>query len=266
MKIQHMEKNQWIDTHFHLLEMEKKKIDPESTLVKLAEMGFTCCLDISVDLDGFDKRAGFAARYPFLYLTTGFTPASAGNASIKQDLDRMVRTIQTPKCLAIGEIGLDYYWNYGTKERQKELFLTQVEIAKTYNLPVIIHNRDADADTLELLRYASPSRSGIIHCFSSDYDFAKKAVDLGFLISFAGNVTYPKADVLRETAEKIPLSSILVETDSPYLAPVPVRGKPNSPENIVHTYEFIARLRGISTTGLVHAVLSNFRRLMGLLE
>jgi TatD DNase family protein len=259
-----MEKIPWTDTHFHLLEMEKKEFDPEMTLKRLENAGFAYCLDISVDLDGFERRAGMAARFPFLYLTTGFTPASAGLPGIKEDLERMVNTIKTPKCIAIGEIGLDYYWNYGTKDEQKDLFLVQVEIARAHDLPVVIHTREADQDTIELLKMAAPPRAGIIHCFSSDYEFAKKAIDLGFLISFAGNLTYPKSTALREVAEKIPPDSILVETDAPYLAPVPMRGKPNSPEYIAHTYEFLARLRGMTAPELAFAVTGNFRRIMNI--
>jgi TatD DNase family protein len=259
-----MEKIRWTDTHFHLLEMETREFDPEMTLKRLESMGFSYCLDISVDLDGFERRAAFAARFPFLYLTSGLTPASAGHPAIREDLDRMALTLKTPKCLAVGEIGLDYYWNYGTKTQQRELFLAQIEMAKANGLPVIVHTRDADPDTLEILKTACPPRAGVIHCFSSDYDFAKKAIDLGFLISFAGNATYPKSIQIRETAAKIPLSSILVETDAPYLSPVPRRGKPNSPEFITHTYEFLAQLRGMSAGELAAAVTSNFRRLTGL--
>ncbi|MBN1411649.1 MAG: TatD family hydrolase [Spirochaetales bacterium] len=259
-----MKRISWIDSHFHLLEMEKKKIDIELTLNNLMNKGFVYGLDISVDMDGLDRRAGLAEKHDFLYFTTGLTPASTGNPGINNDLMKMAEIINHPKCLAVGEIGLDYHWNYGTPALQQELFIAQLALAAKKKVPVIIHTRDADADTIGILASRKPDRAGIIHCFSSDYAFARQAIDLGFCISFAGNVTFPKAVDLQETAKKIPLESLLIETDAPYLSPVPVRGKPNTPEHIIHTYNYLAELRGLSLEDLASAVLANFKRIMGL--
>ena len=169
----------------------------------------------------------------------------------------------TNRLIAIGETGLDWYWNYGTPERQIFLFEKQLELAQKFDLPVIIHNREADKEILDILKKKTPSRGGIIHCFSSDYNFALKCIDLGFFISFAGNITYKKNTIIQEAAKKLPVSSILVETDSPFLSPQQVRELPNTPAFVGYTYKFIAESRGEDINNFIINVKNNFICLFG---
>lgn len=158
----------------------------------------------------------------------------------------------------IGEAGLDFHWNYGSKKDQTDLFRVQIEISEELNVPIIIHSRDADKELLEILNGYNFSASGIMHCFSSDITLAKAALDKGLYISFAGNVTYKSNTSIQEAAKYVPLDRILYETDSPYLSPIPLRGKPNTPENTDITSEFIADLRAMSTEKLREAAIENF--------
>jgi len=162
---------------------------------------------------------------------------------------------------AIGEIGLDWHWNYGTKKQQMELFEAQIQLADKYKLPVLIHNREADQDILNILKQNSLNSRGILHCFSSDYETAVKLIDMGLYISFAGNVSYKKNSVLREVASKIPVESILLETDSPYLSPQQVRGKPNHPGHIAYTYETVADCQNIPLKEFINSIKNNFKSL-----
>ncbi|MCK5199212.1 MAG: TatD family hydrolase, partial [Spirochaetales bacterium] len=161
----------------------------------------------------------------------------------------------------IGEIGLDWNWNYGTKKLQIELFEAQIELANKYKLPILIHNREADKEVIETLKTTPPSSGGIVHCFSSDYQAAVNFLDLGLSISFAGNATYKKNSNLREVAAQIPEESIFVETDSPYLSPQKVRGKLNHPGHIGFIYETIAECRKMAIDELIISVKDNFLKL-----
>lgn len=158
----------------------------------------------------------------------------------------------------IGEIGLDYHWNYGTEGDMESLFEAQLELAGALDLPVAIHNRDADEQTIRILRRHHVARGGIIHCFSSDRAAAEAFLELGYHISFAGNVTYKSNSKLVEALKAVPLDRLLLETDSPYLAPVPMRGRVNTPLNIAHTYAFVAAVKGIDAEALDRIVRDNF--------
>ena len=162
-----------------------------------------------------------------------------------------------PKVVGVGEIGLDYYHKYGDRNAQIEFFVRQLEIASNHNLPVIIHNREAGEDTKNILKSKLPSAGGILHCFSEDYQYAKIMIDLGLYISFAGNLTYRNAKNLHEVAKSIPLRSLLIETDSPFLTPHAYRGKRNQPAYLVETAKFLAELRGMRIEDLSEILLQN---------
>ena len=169
------------------------------------------------------------------------------------------------KLLAIGEIGLDYHMGKDDREEQVKMFESQIRLAKKYDLPIIIHNRDASGDILEILKRNAPfDRGGIIHCFSASLEWAKEVIKLGFYISFSGSVTFKNAVNIQEVAKCIPEDKILVETDSPYLAPVPYRGKRNEPKFVVEVANFIANLRGVSYEHFNKCVTSNFNKLFKL--
>jgi TatD DNase family protein len=241
--------------------MEKKGIAVTGLMDKLFNEHLSFGLDVSVDADQFDRRLKLADKYPGLYLSFGFSPAFVQNKYWEKDLGSFDEIPGMEKVRAVGETGLDWHRDYGTREDQTKLFVKQLNFADKYDLPVIIHNRDADKEMIEVLRKFSPGKRGVIHCFTSDYDFAVKVLDLGFYISFAGNLTFRKAYNLHDTARKVPFDRILLETDSPYLSPEPLRGKINTPENIHHTYLFFSELRKIPLEETAGIVARNFEKL-----
>lgn len=168
------------------------------------------------------------------------------------------------RIVAIGEIGLDYYRKFGDRDSQIELFIRQLEMAEQLHLPVVIHNREAGNDVLEILREELPSRGGVLHCYSEDYEYAKNALELNLYVSFAGNVTYRNAKNLHETAKKIPLDRILIESESPFMVPAAYRGKRNRPSYLGETSEYIAQLRDLPLEELTEALYANSLRFFGL--
>ena len=256
--------NGMIDSHFHSMEMEKKGIRLAKVLESVFESGLSAAVDICISIEAFEKQKALTAAFPLVYHTLGLYPGDAGNPASLKNLDLLEKYAASGDILAIGECGLDYHWMYGTKAKQRELFVSQIDIANSCNLPIVVHNRDADDDTLDALSTQRPRAGGIMHCYSSDAAYAKKVMDIGMYISFAGNVTYKNAHLLQETAKKVPLSSLLIETDAPYLAPAPVRGKPCDPRSVQYTYGFIADLRNMDPDDLIAGVQENFENLFQL--
>lgn len=230
-----------IDTHCHL-DMLKTEEDLKESVEKLDFL-----LTIGCDKEEIKKAVELANKYENVYASIGFHPYDIKDITDK-DLEELKDTIQKEKkVIAVGEFGLDYYRDYTPKDKQKYFFERQIEIAKQLNLPIIIHSREAPRDTEKILeKYAPYPASGIIHCFGGDMQMMEKCVDMGFYISFAGNITYPKAENLREIAKKVPLNRLLLETDSPFLAPQKKRGKPNKPSYIYYTRDFVANLLGLT--------------------
>jgi TatD DNase family protein len=252
-----------IDSHFHSLHMERRGLDVRRILTDCFRQGFAGGLDAAVDCDGFDQRRALAADFPGLRLSAGLSPAVTAAHGWQQQLACLEHQLEAGEVQALGEIGLDWYRGYGGRRAQLELFEHQLELAAAHDLPVVIHNREAGTELLEVLKRIRPSRGGILHCFSATYALAGSLMDLGFLVSFAGNITYPGAQSLREVAARIPLDSLLLESDAPYLTPQPQRGKPNQPGYIVHTYTLAAELLGVSAERLIEAVRKNFERCLG---
>lgn len=230
-----------IDTHCHL-DMLKTEEDLKESVEKLDFL-----LTIGCDKEEIKKAVELTNKYENVYASIGFHPYDIKDITDK-DLEELKDTIQKEKkVIAVGEFGLDYYRDYTPKDKQKYFFERQIEIAKQLNLPIIIHSREAPRDTEKILeKYAPYPASGIIHCFGGDMQMMEKCVDMGFYISFAGNITYPKAENLREIAKKVPLNRLLLETDSPFLAPQKKRGKPNKPSYIYYTRDFVANLLGLT--------------------
>jgi TatD DNase family protein len=255
-----------IDTHFHGLIMKEKELDTKAVLKEAFDSGLEYAIDIGTELSDIPKRIELLKEFKNLLFAAGNYPSEVEKDSVYNlisSLDTIISDAGSSnyKISAIGEIGLDMYWNYGTKKQQMELFEGQIELANKYNIPVLIHNREADSDIIEILNQTAPAAGGIMHCFSSDYCTAKKLLDMGLNISFAGNITYKKNTILREVAEKIPVNSIFVETDSPYLSPQKVRGKLNHPGHIGFTYQTIADCRKIPVEKLIKDIKNNFIRL-----
>ena len=255
----------FVDSHCHLDRIKLNDFENDFThLIKRCEQdGIEHMLCVSIDLDTWPAMRELVADYPQISLSAGVHPMAT--AEQKLDTDTLDRLAQDEKVIAIGETGLDYYYHKGDKQWQQQRFSEHVQCAVANNKPVIIHTRDAGDDTLAILREQNAaSCRGIIHCFTETMEFAMQAIDLGFMISFSGIVTFNNADALREVAASIPEDRLLIETDSPYLAPVPHRGKQNWPSLVGHVAAKIADVRNTSTEHIAEISRNNFYRLFEL--
>ena len=258
------------DTHTHLILWQAKELEWQTLFQNCVDNGLELALDVGTNTGTFPERLTMVNQFKELYITDGLSVSKSELEDIElkhrlEELEKQIAAnIDGGKLLAVGEIGLDNHYQYGGVQKQKELFAAQLDIADQFNLPVVIHTRDADPDTYAMLASAKLSRGGIIHCFSSCWEWAKKYLDLGFCISFSGNITYKKAEPIQEAAAKVPLEKILAETDAPFLTPQKVRKYPNWSGFIGHTYDCIAALRGTKPEELALQINHNFRTLMGL--
>lgn len=251
--------NGMIDSHLHMLEIRKKKLDPSDILDECFKNGLAAGMDIGIHPDDYESRKAIAGRFPDLFLTAGIHPGAAREPDqVEENLSKLEEVLQAEPVAAVGETGLDWFRNHGTPETQKTLFIEQIKLANRYDLPVIIHNREADEDVLQIVKEQNPRKGGIMHCFSSGPETAKKAIEAGFYISFAGNITYKKTEAIQKAAAQIPIERLLIETDAPYLSPQKVRGKPNHSGFIGYTYEYIAEIRSINLFDLIENVQKNF--------
>lgn len=217
-------------------------------------------LCVSVELESFPELLALTRANACLSASVGVHPNARDG--LDPDVDRLVREAADPGVVAVGETGLDYFRSKGDLDWQRQRFRTHIRAARAVDKPLIIHSREARGDVVSILREEGAAEvGGIMHCFVDDWETAQRAMELDFLISFSGIVTFKNAVELQEVARKVPLDRMLVETDSPYLAPVPVRGKPNRPAYVRHVAEFIARLRGESTEKIAGATTGNFLRL-----
>lgn len=254
----------YVDTHFHILHSIKKGLSSEEILGAAFNSGMSRGIDIATGLDSFEERLAFSRNYPGLFFSVGCYPSLAESIpeSLEESLISQART--SPLVVAIGETGLDYHWNYATPEDQRELFSRQITVANRLKLPLIVHCRDAQDDLLTVLHQNRAEYRGVIHCFSGNYSFASACIDLGFYISFAGNLTYKNAPELREVLKRIPRQSLLLETDAPYLAPEPLRGRTNIPSNVRFTSQAAADLLNIPVQELTGEVRTNMEVLFSL--
>jgi TatD DNase family protein len=222
--------------------------------------GVGCAVCIGVNLEDFPRVLELAENHPQLYATVGVHPEYTD--AEEPDQAQLLCLANHPKVIAIGETGLDYYWQKDRPEWQRDRFRTHIRAAIACNKPLVIHTRESADDALRLLEEeGAEAVGGVMHCFTENWDVAKRALDLGFYISFSGIVTFKNALVIKDVAQKTPLDRILVETDSPYLAPVPYRGKQNQPAYVLHVAEEIARLRGETLETISNATTENFFRL-----
>ncbi len=246
----------YVDSHAHV-DGKQFAQDREAVLSRARGAGVVALLAIGngegPGTGTLDCAVELADRYDWIYATTGIHPHEARLAT-KADYDEMERLAAHPKLLAWGEIGLDYWYEHSPRDVQQRIFLEQMELARNHKKPIIIHNRpsqngqDAWDDCLRLLRehWQSTGLGGVMHCFTGEVEHAKASLDLGFMLSFAGNLTYPKAQNIRDAAKLVPADRFFIETDCPYLAPIPHRGKRNEPAFVTHTAAAIGQLRGLS--------------------
>ncbi|HZC12972.1 MAG TPA: TatD family hydrolase, partial [Thermoleophilaceae bacterium] len=242
-----------IDTHCHLDACEP----PDDELVERArEAGVSRIATVGTDGSSIERALATAHGHDGVIAIVGRHPHETGGFG-DADIAEVERAAADPRARAIGEIGLDYYRDYAPRDDQRRAFEAQLELASRAGLPVVIHTRAAEADTFALLReHAAALPAVIMHCFSAP-DRLEECVELGYLCSFAGNVTYPKATDLQAAARELPTELLLVETDAPYLSPQPVRGKRNEPANVVHTARFVAELRDVTYGELERSVDAN---------
>jgi TatD DNase family protein len=253
-----------IDSHCHLDSAEFNE-DREAVIERALAAGVEHMMAIGTGNGPPDLEAGvrLADKYPSFYATAGVHPHDAAKAG-PGDFRRLADLLTHPKVLAVGEIGLDYHYDFSPREVQKSAFIEQMAIAAQAKRPIVIHTREAWDDTLALIeQYWTPHGiGGIMHCFSGGPEEARRALDLGFYLSFGGIVTFPKALAVQDAAKSAPRDRILIETDAPYLAPVPKRGKRNEPALMIHSAHKLAELRGESYEELCNATTENFRRLL----
>lgn len=245
----------WIDSHCHL-EMLKGSLD--DNLEKSFQQGMEFCISIGTDHDSNLKIKKICSEYEQVYGTFGFHPHNA--SEFKQEHLDWIRSeiLNDKKIVGIGECGFDLHYNHSSKSDQLKAFESQLALALEMQLPVIIHSREADLETREVLnRFVDQGLKGVVHCFTSDLDQAKFLLDRGFYLSFNGICTFPQADTVRQVLKYAPQDRILLETDSPFLSPVPLRGKPNFPGNVSIVGEYVADLLGLSVQKLARIVSQN---------
>ena len=252
-----------VDSHCHLDDAQFDD-DREAVIQRALDAGVTGMLAIGTGSGPPDLAAGIrlAEKHSFIHATVGVHPHDAAKAG-PDDFRRLEELLRHPRIVGLGEIGLDYHYDFAPREVQSEVFEKQLALAAAARKPIVIHTREAWEDTLTLLErcWKPTGFGGIMHCFSGGPDEARQAVDLGMHLGFGGIVTFPKATAVKEAARVVPLDRLLVETDCPYLAPVPKRGKRNEPAYVVETVKRLAELRGESRETVAAATTTNFNRL-----
>jgi TatD DNase family protein len=252
-----------IDSHCHL-DMASYQDDLDQVLLQATEAGVRFIISIGIDLASSQRAIALAERHAQVFATVGVHPHDAESAS-PETLTQLCHLCSHPKVVGWGEIGLDYAKQYAPKARQQQAFEHQMRCAIEAGLPVVIHDREAHEDTMAILRQAGPlPAGGVMHCFSGDLALAEQAIDLGLMISIPGIVTFRNADTLRAVVEQVTLDHLMIETDGPFLAPVPYRGKRNTPAFLVHTAQTVADIKQVSYNTVAEQTSTNTVRLFGL--
>lgn len=264
----------FVDSHCHL-DGKQFASDREQVIARACEAGIEAMVAIGngEGPDDVDCGIRLAEQHDFMYATLGIHPHEASLAN-DSAFEKMARLAKNPKIIAWGEIGLDYFYHHSARDVQQQVFIKQMELARAAKLPIVIHCRPSDnsedawQDCLGLIEqhWATSGIGGILHCFTGTWDHAKRALDMGFMISFAGNITFPKAQQIRDAAKEVPVERLLIETDSPYLAPIPHRGKRNEPAFVVETARQLGELRDTEKDEIGRQTSENFYRFFSLHE
>lgn len=235
------------DSHCHLND-EKFNEDREEVIKEIVEFGMKGFINAGYSIESSKEALNLAEKHNFIYATAGISPNDVPNK--QEDISKCINKIEelllNEKIVAIGEIGLDYYWNKENKDIQKEIFIKQIELANIYNLPIVIHTREAVLDTIQILKENEVKNKGVFHCCPLNRELVKEALKLGFYISFAGPITFKNSKNADEIINMVPNDKFLIETDSPYLSPEPNRGKRNDPRNVIYNAQKIANVKNIS--------------------
>jgi len=251
----------FIDTHCHL---DKLDSSPEEAIFEAKQVGVDIMITISVDESSLNFVSGLVNRFPDVYGSVGFHPHEA--LSLTSDLEERIIQLarEQNKLIAIGETGLDYHYMYSPAKVQQQVFRKHLEIAEMLNLPLILHTREAETDTMNILKDFSERPIGVAHSFTGSFEMARKLVDLGWYIGINGIVTFKNAEDLREVVRWLPLDKLLLETDSPFLAPIPFRGKPNKPAHIPSIANFVSELKKIPIEKIAEETSKNAQKLFNI--
>lgn len=253
------------DSHSHLND-EKFDKDREEQIKKICESGVSNFITAGYSVESSKKALEIAKKYDFIYTTAGVSPNDIPQTEEElwkqlAEIEKIVEKNKEKIC-AIGEIGLDYYWNTDNKELQKKAFIEQIKIANKYNLPIVIHTREAVMDTLQILKENKVTKTGVFHCCPQNRELIKEGLKLGFYISFAGPITFKNSKNAEEMINLVPNDRILIETDSPYLAPEPVRGTRNTPENVKYIAQKIADVKGLTLEEVEKITFENTKNIL----
>ena len=251
------------DTHAHLLDAQFDE-DREALIASFSDVGVKLVMEACTDLGYLKKLIPFVESHPMIYGAAGLHPEELGPYALG-DLDTVAAALDHPKIRAVGEIGLDYYWPENPpREVQRAFFDAQLSLAADHHLPVIIHDREAHGDTVDILRAHRGRVTGVMHCFSGSYETAKECLDLGFFIGFGGALTFKNAKRNVEVAAKVPLDRLVVETDCPYMAPVPCRGQRNDPTKTLYVLDKLCEIRAMDRAELAPLLFENGKRLFAI--
>lgn len=257
--------SQLVDSHCHLdrLDLTPYEGDLGRAIAAARDVGVDHMLCVAISLGKLPDVIGIAEQYDGVHASVGVHPLQESDADVT--VEELAALADHPKVVAIGETGLDYFYDKDRAEEQQVQFIKHMQAARVARKPVIIHTRDAQEDTLKIIRdEGDVDQGGVLHCFTESWDMASQALDMNYYISLSGIVTFNSASELREVAKKIPLDRLLIETDSPYLAPVPFRGKKNEPKYVAEVARFLAELRGISVEELAQITRENYFKLFNI--
>lgn len=249
-----------VDSHCHLTFPDFAEEGVEKIVVRATERGVGYMQTISTHISQFDNLRAIAERFPNVFCSVGVHPHHSAEPDEQTTTAEIVRLAQHPKCIGIGECGLDYFYDYSPREKQAEVFRQHIHACLETGLPMIVHTRDAEDDTIRVIeetRAGAPMKI-LLHCFSSSHAMAMRAMELGYHFSFSGIVTFPKSTEVQQAARDIPLDRMLVETDSPFLAPPPYRGKRNEPAYVLHIAEKLAELKNVTPAEIARVTTANF--------
>lgn len=254
---------QLFDTHAHLGLINEDSIEQLILAQEAKQAGVDAIMSICNNLYDFFSLHDNLKKAQNVYFAVGVSPSEVQNPGLDWQ-SQVIKGASLERVVAIGETGLDYFKKFGDKNSQIELFISQLDIARRLNLPVIVHNREAGSDILDILGQRMPPRGAVLHCYSEDWNFAKRAMDQNIYFSFAGNITYRNARNLHDTARNLPLDRIVIESEAPFMVAASYRGKRNKPSYLHATLEFLAEIRGMSVEELAPVIWDNSKRLFGI--
>lgn len=256
---------EYFDTHAHY---EDKKFDEDrkEILNKIYEFGVTKYVNIGCNIETSKKSIELAKQYKFIYATVGIHPEEINEKTYKQEIEKIKQLTKEEKVVAIGEIGLDYYWNKENKELQKEVFIKQIEIANNLNIPIVIHTRDAIQDMVDIIRKKIIKTKAVLHCCPFNIELIKAGLENGLYIAFGGTSTFKNSKNSAEMIKLVPMENILIETDSPYLAPEPKRGTRNDSRNLKYIVEKIAQVKESTPEEIAEITYKNAEKFYNILD